>query len=70
MSSPQPLRVGTVLRWTIGVSLFIAAVTVFWGHGFLIFTPALILVTFRFRLILEPKWDLDAELKAILNGRR
>lgn len=70
MSSPQPLRVGTVLRWTIGVSVFIAAVAVFWGHGFLIFTPALLFVTFRFRLILEPKWDLDAELKAILNGRR
>ncbi len=66
MATPALLTWQTVLRWTAGVIVFVILMTTFWGHGYFVFTPAVALVAFRFRLILEPKWDLDAELKAIL----
>lgn len=66
MTTPPLLTWQTVARWSAGVIVFVILMTEFWGNGYLIFTPAIALIAFRFRLILEPKWDLDAELKAIL----
>lgn len=66
MPGPKLLTWRTVLAWAAGMVGFVILMTEFWGHGYLILTPAIALIGFRFHLIFEPKWDLDAELKAIL----
>lgn len=63
MSSPQPLKKLTVLRWVAGGVASVVAAIELYGDGFLILTPVFALVAFRIKLILEPRWDMDAELK-------
>lgn len=70
--SPQLLRVGTVLRWTIGAVATVALAVILWGHGYWPLCIVPVLVAFRFRLVLEQRPDhlTDDEIWAWVDGHR